>query len=502
MSKNNINIRGLIMKKNIILIIVSILGLSFWYCSDDIEKALSEYVYKYVLRVQPTAFKPSKIAEVASTVTNDYMLTAYKDVDNFAKFVVYNQYGRKVIEETKVAYSNAASMISAAPQLFGNVMIAFRDVTNDTGRFIIYDAAGVVAEEAVQFGGALAGGTNIAMTNLSKAVVSKASESDNSLSITSGNVVIAYITLALIGKYIILDQIGNILRSESDLCVTPVTTDKISATTLLNGYFLLAFIYGSVSAYHIYNSQGDIQAKNKAGPPITFKDEIVEEISTTTLSNGNILIAYRNSTGGNFGAFVIVTPFGTEAVSEVDFNTADTSNISATALANGCVMITYTDNGDDGKGKFVVYDENGILVKAETEFESGSTTLTTATALSDGSVAVAYQDTEILPDPDPGQYNAGDDTSVANGQYTGTGDGNLVIEITTGGVYGAAWATITCPDPSSPFGPINITGGGVLNIPAIGITITFTDGSDGILIAGDTWSFPVYEDKGKFVIIE
>ncbi|MDY6970406.1 MAG: hypothetical protein SVR08_17390, partial [Spirochaetota bacterium] len=133
---------------------------------------------------------------------------------------------------------------------------------------------------------------------------------------------------------------------------------------------------------------------------------------------------------------------------------------------------------------------------------SGSTTLTTATALSDGSVAVAYQDTEILPDPDPGQYNAGDDTSVANGQYTGTGDGNLVIEITTGGVYGAAWATITCPDPSSPIGPINITGGGVLNIPTIGITITFTDGGDGILIAGDTWSFPVYEDKGKFVIIE
>ena len=71
------------------------------------------------------------------------------------------------------------------------------------------------------------------------------------------------------------------------------------------------------------------------------------------------------------------------------FKSANTQSISTTTLSNGNVLIAYRDDGNSNYGTFVIYDQSGNLVKSATVFESANTPYISATTLSNGNVLIA-----------------------------------------------------------------------------------------------------------------
>ncbi|HPD74286.1 MAG TPA: hypothetical protein PLX95_03320, partial [bacterium] len=112
--------------------------------------------------------------------------------------------------------------------------------------------------------------------------------------------------------------------------------------------------------------------------------------SVTTLTNGNVLIAYQDAGSANYGNFVIYDSLGNLVVSETTFNAGTTYTPSATTLTNGNILIVYQDS-TSSQGNFVIYDSVGNLIKSETTFNAGTTYTPSATTLTNGNVLIAYR---------------------------------------------------------------------------------------------------------------
>ena len=111
----------------------------------------------------------------------------------------------------------------------------------------------------------------------------------------------------------------------------------------------------------------------------------------TTLTNGNILIAY--SDGGSYsGNFVIYDSAGNSVVSETTFNEGDTGQLSATTLTNGNILIAYSDHSNSYYGNFVIYNSAGNIVAPEIAFNAGAIYNASATTLTNGNILIAYID--------------------------------------------------------------------------------------------------------------
>ncbi|HPD73818.1 MAG TPA: hypothetical protein PLX95_00785, partial [bacterium] len=113
--------------------------------------------------------------------------------------------------------------------------------------------------------------------------------------------------------------------------------------------------------------------------------------SVTTLTNGNVLIAYQDAGSANYGNFVIYDSLGNLVVSETTFNAGTTYTPSATTLTNGNILIVYQDYSSS-QGNFVIYDSAGNLVVSETTFKVSSNLYTpSATTLTNGNILIAYR---------------------------------------------------------------------------------------------------------------
>lgn len=116
---------------------------------------------------------------------------------------------------------------------------------------------------------------------------------------------------------------------------------------------------------------------------------------------------------------------------------------------------------------------------------------------SDGPIQIdnknyAEVDSPVVGDPAADSGNAGDDTAASGGTYTGDENDTYTIGITTGGAPGTAQITVTSlyGDGS---GPHTVTAFGTpVSIGSKGATISFTDGSDGVLTVGDKWKIVCY----------
>ena len=123
-----------------------------------------------------------------------------------------------------------------------------------------------------------------------------------------------------------------------------------------------------------------------------FENATTDYISTTTLSNDNVLIAYRDVGNSDYGTFCIYDKNGNQVVAPTVFNSANTIYISTTTLSNDNVLIAYRDVGNSNYGTFCIYNENGNQVVAPTVFNSAATAVISATTLSNDNALIAYQD--------------------------------------------------------------------------------------------------------------
>ncbi len=96
-----------------------------------------------------------------------------------------------------------------------------------------------------------------------------------------------------------------------------------------------------------------------------------------------------------------------------------------------------------------------------------------------------------------GGGNTGDDTAVSGGTYSGANTDTYTVTVTTGGAPGVAEITITSASGNDNSGPIIVSGFGTgVAVGTKGATITFTDGGDGLLTAGDSWTIGATNEWG------
>ena len=147
--------------------------------------------------------------------------------------------------------------------------------------------------------------------------------------------------------------------------------------------------YGYIYDYTDYLEYFSEQINEGVGP-VQLSGNNLSYLSTTVLSNGNVLIAYRDGGNSGYGTFVIYNSSGSNVSGPVVFEEADTSYLSTTVLSNGNVLIAYRDGGNSGYGTFVIYNSSGSNVSGPVVFEDSPTTSISAAGFLNGNVFIAY----------------------------------------------------------------------------------------------------------------
>ena len=127
-------------------------------------------------------------------------------------------------------------------------------------------------------------------------------------------------------------------------------------------------VLGTIQAYNFINS---------AGMPVNdiLLEEEVRNLSITGLTGSLGLDMTSN--------FVVKK-------AETTFNAGSTYTPSATTLTNGNILIAYQDASSSSYGNFVIYDSLGNIVKSETTFNAGTTY--PSNYLTSGNILIAYRD--------------------------------------------------------------------------------------------------------------
>jgi len=219
-------------------------------------------------------------------------------------------------------------------------------------------------------------------------------KSISTTTLANGNVLIAYSHSVgfedFPGRFIILDSSGNIIKPETSFNVGNM--EGVSLVTLANGNILVAYgayVYSgkTLGNFIILDSSGNIVKSVK-----TFEANYALSISTTILANGNILVAYgtKEDTDSDdyLGEFVIIDSFGNIMKDKLVFTEDRTMAVSVATFGNGNGLITY--NTED-EGKFIIVDLSGNIVKSETVFSGDSLWFASATTLADGNILIAYR---------------------------------------------------------------------------------------------------------------
>ncbi|MFC1645033.1 tail fiber domain-containing protein [Patescibacteria group bacterium] len=187
-----------------------------------------------------------------------------------------------------------------------------------------------------------------------------------------------------------LDMTDDMVEKVAATVFESAATSYVSTTTLANGNVLIAYRDEGNSNYGtftIYDSAG-----SQIVAPTVFESASTSHVSTTTLTNGNVLIAYQDVGNSSYGTFVIYDSAGNQVIAPTVFESATTIYVSATTLTNGNTLIAYQNGGNSSYGTFVIYDSAGNQVIAPTVFESATANYTSATSLTNGDVLIAYQD--------------------------------------------------------------------------------------------------------------
>ena len=398
-----------------------------------------------------TVFNNGQTDDISTTtLSNGNVLIAYRDNgnSNYGTFVIYDQNGNLVKDETVFNGGNT-DYITNTTLSNGNMLIAYSDYSNNNyGTFVIYDQDGNLVKDETVFND----GDTIYISTIT---------------LSNDNVLIAYQdhSNSDYGTFTITDNIYTVTLSSNDyqklyqlpnLLLTDNRNDRYKELSLqyTNRVNDNKFTYKTVydlddsKTYDLYFNGEYFEAVNIEKAEDTSNDVVygqggvfnsgsIYDISTTTLQNGNVLIAYRDVDNNYYGTFVIYDQDGNLVKDETVFNSANTQYISTIILSNGNVLIAYRDIVNNYYGTFVIYDPNGNLVKDKTVFNSGGTEFISTITLSNNNILIAYQDdgnsgngTFVIYDQDGSQvksetvFNSGDTGYISTATLS---NGNVLI---------------------------------------------------------------------------
>lgn len=190
-------------------------------------------------------------------------------------------------------------------------------------------------------------------------------------------------------RYGVYDENNNLLRYE----YIKREDEPAEEGTAINKSFFDELQTKGIGYNKIINYEkainGDVFTPESYPDEKVLTTDTIQETSTVTLENGNVVIAYCNK-AKSYVAFKIVTENGETIVDETSVNSSIATYIKVELLSNGNFIIGYRD-GSDTYGKFVIYNENGELVKGETIFNSGDTAFISIKTIKNGNVCIAYR---------------------------------------------------------------------------------------------------------------
>jgi hypothetical protein len=264
-------------------------------------------------------------------------LVAYKESSSSIKMFKINKditrtWGPETLDNINYQYG-----IGAVSTTFpnGNVLVAY-SVGNDDKFRILHNDNTLSEIYSLNNGGT----QNHSVTTLS-----------------NGNALIAYQkdgSTPQNGAFILVSNTGAKLTSEKLFTEENEESFHVSVSPFPNGDALIAYrTDNDKGKYAIVSSGGTVIRRDEFNTNISsvkVDNKIVQHISTTTLQDGNILIAFADSEGGKFQ---IRDNDGNEILPNQIFNNGPTHYISATTFNNGDVLIAYTDSSN--KGDYFIY---------------------------------------------------------------------------------------------------------------------------------------------------
>ena len=199
------------------------------------------------------------------------------------------------------------------------------------------------------------------------------------------------------GTAIIANISDNTITYGSEYVFNPALTDHISMTVLSENKFVI--VYQDIKDGY---KQGKAVIGEISGDAITYGSEYVfntasiDYISATTLSENKFALAYKDIAGGNQGVAIIgiVSDKSISFDSKHVFNTADTRDISIVALSENKLAIAYKDQGGNNYGRAIIgeINNNTITFGSEYVFNTAITNNVSITSFSENKVAISYQD--------------------------------------------------------------------------------------------------------------
>lgn len=115
-------------------------------------------------------------------------------------------------------------------------------------------------------------------------------------------------------------------------------------------------------------------------------------ICAAAFGNGNVLVAYRAQADANKGKFLVYDEDGALVAGKTTCSTAAPAAISATTLSDGNVLVAYEENG--GPARIIVVDPLGEVVFGPWTFETHVISQLSVTKLINGRVLVVYHDSD------------------------------------------------------------------------------------------------------------
>jgi hypothetical protein len=321
--------------------------------------------------IDEITFKSGRSSFIQSAeLTNGNVVIAYKDPDDQrGKFVIYNSDGIEILGETTFSWESVDD-VSVTGLNNGNFLIAYeKNSTTTTCNFVIFNASGhqIGGETFIKNG-------NTAWIRLA--------------TLTNGNVIILYRDYPdMDGKFVIYDTNEDLIGSETVYYAGSV--GSVSVTSLLNGNALIAYWDGpgDAGAFVISDTNGYIVKS-----ATVFSSEKIGGPHATTLANGNVFISYGKGPYPYTGHFVILDVDGNTVRSEMDLNlSGSVDEITSTVLSNDDILLAYRrGEGSDNSGNFIILDPDGNLSRERTIFYDGVINNNSPLTLSNGNVMVPF----------------------------------------------------------------------------------------------------------------
>ena len=259
----------------------------------------------------------------------------------------------------------------------GNILIAYRDKTDNYGRFVITDSTGSAIIGPVTFN----------------------AESTQAISATSlgnglGKTLIAYHKASAVPVIIIVSGAGSIVVSE--VSFGDANTWFTSSTNFGDGSGKTLVQYASTGSAQnriaIFNESGGIVTDQNAGI------NLVTHGAATALNDGsgNVMVTYFDG-GPKQLRIGVYNDIGGTIVSDTSIYTDGTGTpafISANSFNDGSgkVLISFESPVDSAYGVFLIVNSSGSVVVSKTVFKAATVNWVSSAPIASDRMIVAYSD--------------------------------------------------------------------------------------------------------------